>query len=122
MELRQGYLAAPTDLYHTRRYARACQDARHNWPDYQWTEPALLRWTFSHWRVHWPEILSNLSLLAVVPRVDLTIGRGCWFEITDCQARAIPVVVWQNGHWPQLASLELSDIEDFRYWAKVKTS
>lgn len=118
--LTQGYLATVTDLYHTARYEQGRALALDRWPGVAWIEPARMGWSLEAWRAAWATVLPTLDLLAVIPREDLSIGRGCWREITDCQRHGVPVYCLSGARWSAAFDLIRLPGGRFTHWAKVR--
>lgn len=119
MNTQTAYLATVTDLYHTARYQTGRALARARWPGVAWIEPAEMGWSLDQWRAVWPGIVTTLDLLAVIPRDDLTIGRGCYQEILDCAAFGLPTFALVSGRWVPNVHVERLPGVSFRYWARV---
>lgn len=115
-----AYLATTIDLYHTARYREGRALALARWPDAAWIEPARMGWSVATWLSEWAALYPTLNLLAAIPRDDGTIGRGVWQEITDCQARGVPVYVLRGARWHDQFAIKLTGDECFRTWAKIE--
>ncbi len=103
-----GYFASPIDLYGgSQTYVPALAAAREQFPNIDFIEPMLKSWTNVTWLKEWVEIAPNLTLLAVLPRSDKTIGKGVYQEITDSGFLGIPIYIFDP------------DSETFRPFNKV---
>ena len=92
------YFAVPIDLYNTLVYYQVLTIAQTQFPGVRIIEPARKKWTTTTWLDAWPGILSNLSMLTVIPRCDRSVGWGCWVEITDVTDAGMPVWVFDHDN------------------------
>ncbi len=86
------YFAAPLDIHpETPIYRKALLAAQRRWPFHTIFEPLAQDWDTPAWLEAWPDVLSNIDVLTVLPRSDGSIGMGCHREIVDCRDRDIPI-------------------------------
>lgn len=92
-----GYFGCVMDLYNgSQIYAPALAVAKKQFPDIDWIEPASKDWNNEQWLKEWAEIIPHLGLLTILPRLDKTIGRGCYREIIDAGFVGIPRYIYDH--------------------------
>lgn len=91
-----GYFASPIDLYNSLLYAPALDAARAQFRDISFIEPRLKDWTNAEWLRDWVEIAPTLGLITILPRIDGSIGKGCYKEISDSITLGIPIYIFDH--------------------------
>ena len=116
-----GYIATVTDLFQTAHYREQAERVKAFLPDVtKWIEPAHMGWSLSEWLSNWEKILPKLNVLVVIPRPDMTVGRGCWQEIDDCQARQIPIYVATGAGFVREFKITLLPGNSYRRWTRIE--
>ena len=119
-----GYFGCVMDLYNESHiYAPALAIAKKQFPDIDFVEPALKDWNNVTWFKEWAEIVPHLGLLTILPRLDKTIGRGCYREILDAGFVGIPIYIYDYDNkifTPFKKVIRLSFIKrSYRNFARV---
>ena len=119
-----GYFASPIDLYGGYQiYVPALAIAKTQFPDIEFFEPALKNWTNEQWLKDWVQIASSLGLITVLPRLDRSIGKGCYREIADSITLGIPIYVFRHDkktYLPFQKQIRISFIKrTFRDYARI---
>ena len=116
-----GYLATVTDQFQTTHYRKQAERVKAFWPNVtEWIEPADMGWSLTEWLSNWENILPKLNLLVVIPRPDMTVGRGCWQEIDDCRARKIPIYIATNTGFVRKFKTARLPGNNYRRWTRIE--
>jgi hypothetical protein len=84
-----AYIIAPVDLHRTQEYQDILSRARIVFQDHL-IVPGVYAHT-DHWRKLWPQVRTLFRTGIVIPRVDRSIGSGCFREVWDFILRDIPL-------------------------------
>jgi hypothetical protein len=118
------YFAAPLDLMGASEHRASLRVARRQFPGARIVDPARLFRDSDEWASAWPALLLTLDVLAVLPRLDGSLGWGCWQEITDARKAGLPVWVFSPEAQAFLPLLRMRRLTwpTAAYYARVYTS
>lgn len=86
------YAARPTSAYGTALDSRQLAVLRRRFPTAELADPAKL-WTSNEaWLGEWPEVLTQLDLLALWAGEDGQLGAGVLRELADAVTARLPIV------------------------------
>ena len=116
------YLATVTDQFDAPGYSKILDRVKKEFPAEIIIEPAKNRWSLAEWEKEWKRIRRGVTALVVWPRADLSIGRGVWREIRDCNRAHIPILVIDHDGRFLRCSFTVQRINgaSFRYWAHIE--
>jgi len=77
------YVAVPIDLFFGSAHAAALKVVRKQFPELHVFDAAREFSSTADWLARWPDVLSRIDTLVVVPRPDGSVGAGCAREVLD---------------------------------------
>ena len=112
------------DLYSgSQIYAPALAIAEKQFPDIDFVEPAKMSWNNTVWLEAWSKIIADLGLITILPRLDKTIGKGCYRELIDSGFVGIPRYIYDYDNRifaPFAKVIRLPFVKrSFPYYARV---
>jgi hypothetical protein len=118
------YIASPVGTYDTPRYDLMIAHAQRAFPDAKLLPARGLYRDRAHWLATWPAHLARLLALVFFTDRDGSIGYGVYKEITDAQARGVPIHYLSDGGALVLGARVALDLLDgglpWRRYAQVR--